>query len=334
MSFHKKSHDDMRTIIICRGLPASSKSTWALEQLKKEPERFVRVNKDNIRRGLIGETWNAEIENLVHSISEKMLSQSLDAGYDVIVDNTHLTQKSVNLIHKIASNRGNVLVMEKVFPVSYEECCRRNALREGVNRVPDNVMLSMGTSSGIIKHGYRDFADKQTYYEPKKFADPPQIDLSLPKAIICDLDGTLALIEGRNPYDASECDVVDRPNIPVVETVKAFYDKGYKIIFMSGRDEKYREPTIRFIEKYVKVKDKSHHNAHLDIKPEINIAYELHMRPQDDMRKDSIIKRELYDAHVAGKYRVLFVMDDRNQVVDLWRRELGLTTFQVAEGDF
>jgi hypothetical protein len=52
-----------------------------------------------------------------------------------------------------------------------------------------------------------------------------------------------------------------------------------------------------------------------------------------DMRKDAVIKQELFDKYVAGKYNVLFVLDDRNQVVDFWR-SIGLTCFQVNYGNF
>lgn len=50
-------------------------------------------------------------------------------------------------------------------------------------------------------------------------------------------------------------------------------------------------------------------------------------------RKDVVIKRELFDRYIRDNYQVLFVLDDRNQVVDMWR-ELGLKCLQVAPGDF
>lgn len=57
------------------------------------------------------------------------------------------------------------------------------------------------------------------------------------------------------------------------------------------------------------------------------------MRKSGDMRKDSIVKREMFDEHIRGRYNVNFVLDDRNQVVELWR-SMGLTCLQVADGDF
>lgn len=135
------------------------------------------------------------------------------------------------------------------------------------------------------------------------------------KTIICDLDGTLALMKRRNPFDATKCDE-DELNIPVANVLKAFAEKGYHILLLSGREDRFRTPTIRFLEKY-------------------QIPYDhLWMRKTKDFRKDAIIKKEIFNREIAGKYEIEFVMDDRNQVVDMWRKELGLTCFQVGEGDF
>ena len=149
------------------------------------------------------------------------------------------------------------------------------------------------------------------------------------KAIICDIDGTLSLKhDGRTWYDASTSDL-DNPNEPVLALLRFVQgfaqeynmaeQKGCQIIFLSGRQEKNRKPTEKFLEK---------HMLH---------GYPLFMRTTDDFRNDTIIKRELYEENVKGKYEILFVLDDRNSekcpVVDMWR-ELGLPCFQVADGNF
>jgi len=145
----------------------------------------------------------------------------------------------------------------------------------------------------------------------------------LQKAIICDLDGTLSFANGRDWYDASTCDE-DKLNDPVASVVHWAYDNGLVIIFLSGREAKYSEPTIKFLEKHgFYAKD-----------GELLPNYRLIMRHTGDNRKDSIIKRELYEEHVKDKYNVSFILDDRKQVVDMWRLAYGLTVFQVAEGNF
>lgn len=54
------------------------------------------------------------------------------------------------------------------------------------------------------------------------------------------------------------------------------------------------------------------------------------MRQSKDFRKDSVIKSEIYEAEIKGKYFVEFVLDDRDQVVDLWRKELKLPCFLMV----
>lgn len=136
----------------------------------------------------------------------------------------------------------------------------------------------------------------------------------LPLAILCDLDGTLAHLNGRSPYDASTC-FEDTVNEPIAHIVRTYAAAGITVILMSGRESRFRRPTEAWL---------AHHR----------IPYgALHLRRTKDFRKDAIIKRELYDAHIEGQYRVLFVLDDRNQVVDMWRG-MGLTCLQVAPGDF
>lgn len=138
------------------------------------------------------------------------------------------------------------------------------------------------------------------------------------KAILCDLDGTLALChEGRDIYDATTCDL-DHLNIPVAEIVKAFW-YTCEVVFVSGRQEKFREPTEKFIQEHL---------------PQFkNKSYKLLMRKTGDVRPDEIVKKEIYDGEIAPNYDVFFVLDDRNKVVKMWR-ELGLTCLQVAEGNF
>ncbi len=140
-------------------------------------------------------------------------------------------------------------------------------------------------------------------------------DNTLPRAIICDLDGTLALINGRSPFDASKCEQ-DSPNWPVVNMVKNYHGLGYKIILLSGRQDTHRTQTIHWLEKF-------------------EIKYDLLlMRKANDMRKDAIIKREIFESHIERKYFIELVLDDRDQVVDLWRNDLQLPCFQVFYGNF
>ncbi len=320
----------MRTMFILRGLPGSGKSIVAAEMVRKEPKRFIRINRDDLRAMASGPgndpRGNREREDTIRSFKDELIRKAFKDGYDVILDDTHLVPSTVKKLHDLAHAFGNVTVIEKCINVPVEECVRRDSLRTGFAKVGSKVINDMARAAGLDRG--RALQNKEIYYEPRAGSMGViayEHDAKLPSAILCDLDGTLAIINDRSPYDATNCDIKDLPNWPVIKTVMAMHASGVRIVFMSGRDVQYRPETVRFIEKYCRNGD--------DV-----IPYELHMRGEADLtkrdsRKDSIIKEELFVNNIAGKYNVLFVLDDRNQVVCMWR-QIGLTVFQVAEGNF
>jgi predicted kinase len=314
-------------IIVTRGLPGSGKSTWAFEQLKQEPGRFKRINNDHIRLMCDG-GWSTGQDTFLNAATQQLVHLALSQGYDVILDNTYLNQRVVNKVHQFAASYGDVMVIEKVFPTSIEECVRRNALREGHARIPEKAIHDMARAAKIDKHGFKFIQDKETYYERKTPEPREDLPKNREKAIICDLDGTLAIINGRDPYDASNCDN-DLPNIPVVETVKAMYDAGYQVIFVSGRNEKYREKTKVFIEHYCTAQVGT-----FDAIVDVPIPYKLFMRKDEDYRDDRVVKREIYEEHIEQNYDVLFVLDDRPKIVRTWRYEIGLPVFAIDDREF
>jgi predicted kinase len=310
---------DVRCVILFCGLPASGKTSAARELVTSDPNRWKRINRDDVRLMLHGPSHdytNKSHEKAVTEVCNAALRELLENGVDVVLDNTFLDGRSRKAIHQIAEEHGECVVIEKVFEVPVEECLRRNALRSGIARVPESVILGMAKKASVAKDGrIGQLCDSVTLYSSEgNYGGPELNDPSLPTALVVDLDGTLCLHNGRNPYDASRCEE-DLVNQPVLDVLEQFNDF---VIFMSGRSDKYRPETERWLKKYV---------------PNYVLTAGLFMRAEGDMRKDSIVKRELFEKHVAGKYRVRFVMDDRNSVVKEWRR-LGLTCFQVAEGNF
>ena len=145
--------------------------------------------------------------------------------------------------------------------------------------------------------------------------------------IVCDLDGTLCDISHRTHWvqvpsgvrknwDAFFSEVPnDTPNRPVLDLLQIVSEYSH-IIFCSGRPERCGADTVEWLEKHWFVEG----------------AYQLYMRQDGDFRRDDIVKQEILDKYI-DKERVKFVLDDRDQVVDMWRRN-GLHCFQVAEGDF
>ena len=142
----------------------------------------------------------------------------------------------------------------------------------------------------------------------------PTEELGGSQVVIVDLDGTLAIRDGRGPYDYTSVSL-DKPNDPVVLITQAIHSFGVQVIAVSGREDICRRDTEAWL------------NKHLGFSPK------LFMRSGGDYRPDYEIKEEIFRREIDGKFEVLLVLDDRQQTVDMWRK-LGLTTFQVAEGNF
>ncbi len=144
-------------------------------------------------------------------------------------------------------------------------------------------------------------------------------DTSLPKAIIVDIDGTVALRNGREPYDWSRVGE-DLPNEPVIRVIRSLWSyhilKGdpLQIVVMSGRPEECRRQTELW----------------LDVN--FIMPRQLCMRPDGDFRQDWIVKNDLF-ALVRDKYHFLSAWDDRDQMVRYWRKT-GLQCFQVSDGNY
>lgn len=327
----------MVKIILTVGAPACGKSTWAKAEVAKDPSNWVRINNDDLRSMMNGSVWSADYEKMITDARNYLIRDALKRGKNIIIDNVNANRRHFDDICKIAKSINvDAQVIEKAFYEELEVLLERDAKREGKAQVGEVVVKKWFKELGGKQHKHYK-ARVEIFQERRgninQTVDAPAHVPGVPEAVLCDLDGTLALIHGRSPYDASNCDIKDLPNVPVIETILAHYRAGRKIIFCSGREDKYRPETIRFIEKHCLV-DNSNDPKDRDWVPIIKpIDYQLFMRKTDDFRKDAIIKEEIYQNEIEGKYNVLFILDDRNSVCDFWRSK-GLVCFQVAPGDF
>ncbi|MGK7926289.1 MAG: AAA family ATPase [Spirulina sp.] len=282
----------MKKVLILIGLPASGKSTYAKELLLEHPGRWVRTNKDLLREMAHASYWSPKNERFIVKLRDEIILLALEAGKHVIVDDTNFGPH-VEHIKNLVKGKAVVEVDDSFLKVPVEECIRRDLERP--RSVGKDVIMKM--------------YNRYIRTRPQV----PDRDPDLPDAVMVDMDGTLAIIGDRSPYDASKCGE-DRPNPPVLDTVLK-WQKDTKIIIISGRTDDGKVQTEEWLKRY-------------------GVNYgEIYMRKQGDQRKDSIIKEEIYRQNIEGKYNIRFILDDRNQVVEMWR-SLGLTVFQVAEGDF
>lgn len=274
-----------------KGLPASGKSTYA----KKLAESgYTRVNKDDLRSMLHNSKWTRTNETEVLVIRDLIIDTALKSGKSVVVDDTNLSPKHPVRLKTIAK-ANNTTFETKFFDESVEVCIKRDLQRTS----------SVGEK--VIRDMYNQFLKPESEVHLR--------DIKLPFAIICDIDGTLAHMKNRSPFEWSKVGN-DRLDEVVAEVaLRQVITHKDTLILVSGRDESCRQITEDWLDKNGIVYD------------------ELHMRKEGDMRKDTIIKKEIYDNCIRGKYNIRFVLDDRNQIVDMWR-SLGLKCLQVAEGDF
>lgn len=135
------------------------------------------------------------------------------------------------------------------------------------------------------------------------------------RAYLFDLDGTLAHMGDRGPFEWNKVEQ-DTLNEPVANLAMALNMAGWHVIYCSGRMEAARGGTMRWLARNGLAR------------------WKLFMRADGDFRKDNVVKKEIYLEQIEPFYEIIAVIDDRRQVVDMWRKDLGLPCFQVAEGDF
>ena len=152
------------------------------------------------------------------------------------------------------------------------------------------------------------------------------------KTVIFDLDGTLANIDKRREMSMMENGKMnweifftpeniwfDLPNEPVIEMSKILSQK-HRIVILSGRSKATKQETVRWLNKF---------EVPFDVIKMRPTTREWLFMPDDDL------KQHWLDTLFSGEKKkdILCVFDDRQKVVDMWRRN-GLTCFQVDEGQF
>lgn len=145
--------------------------------------------------------------------------------------------------------------------------------------------------------------------------------------IVVDLDGTLNDNEHRahlaqdrkwDEFHAASKD--DYPCNPVREVVRIM-SSNYKILLLTGRNERYRSMTLNWLQQ-------NHISPFID---------DLAMRPDSDFRPDIEMKICILESYFGSKENVLgsvlFCLDDRDRVVEGFRN-YGLPCFQVKQGEY
>lgn len=297
----------MPKVIFTRGIQGSGKSYWA-KQYCLENQDWIRVSRDDLRH-MRGKYWLPKQEDLITDFEEACIEFALRRGHNVIIDAMNLNPKTVDKMRTFITGivrvyeLGEIEIRFKDFTnTPLETCIKRDMER------PNSI------GEKVIRKTY------EKYLAPK--IEPYKPDSNLPHAIICDLDGTLALFGDKNPYERDF--INDRLNEAVDLIIRNYMahnvvdNLNRNLIIFSGRSDRFKDETKQWLNKYW-------------ITPSI---FEMRTEAEEKAQiKDVKVKERMFESFIRGKYNIDFVLDDRNQVVELWRK-LGLTCLQVADGDF
>lgn len=295
----------MSKLIILQGPPCSGKSTWAAEYKRQEDPEAIIVNRDDIRFELGNGKYTMKREDEVTEIEYNRVIEGLKEGKTVILDATNLNptylkkwlELPVDYTYKI-----------KEFYVPYAEAMKRSKARKAAG----GLYINRNTMLHFYKKYYpkefrEELTDKRVIREP---------ELRLPSVVICDLDATLALHQGREPFEWEllKTDKID----PRLRLLLNHFMGLYKVVFITGRPESTRLATMEWLQD---PENKLHYN------------WVLYMRKNNDFSHGDDYKEKVYRENIEGKYNVLCVFEDSNKCVSRWR-ELGLLTCQVENSDY
>lgn len=288
--------------IITVGVSASGKSTYA-EEMTKNPD-WMEINRDNIRKEIWAKQhpgepfvwfkWKWKNENLVTARQSEMVGYAVKNKKNIIISDTNLNENVRTNLFIVLTELGYEVEL-KLFEVSFEEALRRDTTRE------NSVGLSVIAKQ--FEQWHSQFGDAEVKEKLKHRTNRTD-------AILVDVDGTLAHMDGRSPFEWDRVDE-DKPDLEVIDIVNGLYHLGYYVIVLSGRDGSCFTKTKDWLDN----NGVQHHN--------------LLMRKPDDMRGDDIVKKEILVEHILPEFNVKMVIDDRPRVCNMWR-SLGIKVIQCG----
>ena len=296
------------------GSGKSTRAKYLRDKYINERQDCIIISRDKIREMIFGYTeaqmsdyYNSRTslagdEKLVTHTQHTLVNTYLKKGYVVIVDNTHLEMQYITKLQAYGV-KVQLVVMEDVEKV---DCVIRDEDR--VRRVGKKIIDQQWEKFKKLKKFINDGDLKgwMGHYISQSESNP--------HAVIFDIDGTLAHMNGKRHAFEWEKVGLDDVDIQVREALWAHQKAGKKIIICTGRDYQCREETMNWLSMN-------------------DITYdEIFFRPERSYDPDWKVKESMWH-QITKSYYISACYDDRDQVVDHARR-LGLKVYQVAEGDF
>lgn len=332
--------DNKRVCILMRSYAGGGKSYRANELAKEYNAVICSADDFWMKDGQY--CFDVTKLKIAHNVCYEKFKNAVLAGNNVIVDNTNLKFEDIKKYLEfiiINNNNNKFYYSADICQVEYNDIETAISYRTGRDdgkNIPKERMYEMyrafkrTNAIALLDSNYKNkfpFIFERSSIYNNFFENYIDTTSNKQGAVICDLDGTLSLFKMpdgttlRNAFDASKADE-DIINVAVAKTISALELVGNKLIFVSGREDKFREPTMTFLNR---VADR------YGISKDIT----LYMRQSGDFRPDDIVKNEIYNTEIADSYDVVAVFDDRPKVVRMWR-SIGLMVFDCnyREEDF
>ena len=136
----------MKRIILTRGIPASGKSIWAKQEVLKDPEHSIRINRDDLRN-MSGKYWVPAREKYILSCRNLLLNTAIYMNFNtIIIDDMNLNPKDIDYIIKAVDKFNKVLKSKNQYKIEFKDftnvplnvCLERDSKRE--NPIGENVI--------------------------------------------------------------------------------------------------------------------------------------------------------------------------------------------------
>lgn len=270
-----------------------------------------------------------------------LFAAAINRGECIVVDRMGFTKQQRSRYIDVAKAAGystTIAILYQPFAVCLQRC---------LDRKDHETIQNEQSARGALNMFF-------TKYEPVEDTEADAVHRvypggEKPSAIVCDLDGTLCEVEHRRhfvrpPETVDAVKKLDPAMAAVISTEepkpkfkpdwKGFFDAmsedglngpvadilhmlrgAHHIVLCSGRPDSYKRDTVAWLKKH-------------------EIEYQdLFMRNRADHRQDNIVKEIILDFEILTRYKPYFMLDDRDQVVEMWRKR-GYKCLQVAKGDF
>ena len=307
------------TALVMIGCPASGKSTFASDLVCSKG--YVQIERDHVREELAGTRKEFYTkfprkvgEAAVSSIIRQNLMTAAKKKQNVVISDTNINRSLRHRLYRDLFDLG-FSVEVQLFDVDLQTLFDRNDERPVEEQVPEDIINRMFTDLQKQEQLLQDEIAVLNF----RYQRP---NLVTAQTVVYDIDGTLADHGDRSPYEWNRVGE-DTPRESVIRLldhdVEDLAPDSFLTVF-SGRDSVCRDLTVDWLKK------------HAGFYEDVDFLY---MREEGNTDPDWIVKGKMLIQFTISNpaIHVLRVVDDRQQVVDVWSN-MGLDVWQVQQNKF